>query len=165
MCRGGASTRTRTRSPGLNRACAAGSSRPGLLCRRGLLFNSAVDLRTGQDSLLDQQGFERDEPTLVVAQRLVGAGGEALDGPPVLVHVQDASRPEAPEHGIRPLLPHRVLVLGPVDRSGGRRAAAIVNSLHGVLPLPVCQVAALNEPECFSPRACWPGSGPAPSSP
>src|SRR5947209_10899509 len=99
MCRGGASTRTRTRSPGLNRASLAGSWIKALPRRVRPLFDLAVDLRPRQDSLLDQQAFEGEEPALIVAQRLVRAGLEALDGPPVLIHVEDASLPEAPQHG------------------------------------------------------------------
>src|SRR6266705_1393329 len=105
MCRGGASTRTRTRSPGLNRASPAGSSRAALTRCAGTVFDLAVDLRTRQDSLFDQQAFEGDEPALIIAQRLVRSGLDALDGPPVLVHVEDASLPEAPQHRIGPLLP------------------------------------------------------------
>src|SRR5437016_14526185 len=117
MCRGGSSIRTRTRSPGLNLAAAAGSSFRALPRRVGPLFDLAVDLRTRQDSLLDQQAFEGDEPALIIAQRLVSAGLDALDGPPVLVHVEDASFPEAPQHRIGPLPPHRVLVRGVLDGS------------------------------------------------
>src|SRR5467141_335437 len=108
---------TRTVSPGPKR----GSVTP--LDLRHL----ARQLPGGNDAALDERLGQRDDPALVVAQLVVGRGGQRLDVPAPLV---DGDALAAHQHGegVRAPFPFGIVVLGPLDLAGRQPAHVVMPS-------------------------------------
>src|SRR3989442_6859822 len=121
--------RRRARARGLPRE----TSRAALLAEGGHL---RIDLLAGHDLLLDHQAFDGGDPALVVGERLVVGGRQALDRPPELIDADDApvGAGQRLDERIGQQLPIRQLVLLPVDGAGAPPSPAVVHPCHGDLP-------------------------------